>query len=103
MNDDGEANSRPYWPLRSALADRLLDTIRFRITGMPTDYGSMPPLSERAERSLSIKPHFLSSPYCTQIQIISDLAGNTLRRTNLGCVPRVVVFDLKPKKSMNPF
>ncbi len=32
--------------LAALLPDRLLDTIRFRITGMPTKFGSMPPLVE---------------------------------------------------------
>jgi NAD(P)-dependent dehydrogenase (short-subunit alcohol dehydrogenase family) len=30
--------------LAAFLPDRLLDTIRFRITGMPTEFGSVPPL-----------------------------------------------------------
>jgi NAD(P)-dependent dehydrogenase (short-subunit alcohol dehydrogenase family) len=32
--------------LAAFLPDRLLDTIRFRITGMPTEFGSMPPVGE---------------------------------------------------------
>jgi len=32
--------------LAAFLPDRLLDTIRFRITGMPTEFSSMPPLVE---------------------------------------------------------
>lgn len=31
--------------LAAFLPDRLLDTIRFRITGMPTEFGSVPPLA----------------------------------------------------------
>jgi hypothetical protein len=36
--------------LAALLPDRLLDILRFRITGMPTEFGSMPP--EAAERSI---------------------------------------------------
>ena len=32
--------------LAAFLPDRLLDTIRFRISGMPTEFGSVPPLAE---------------------------------------------------------
>jgi NAD(P)-dependent dehydrogenase (short-subunit alcohol dehydrogenase family) len=32
--------------LAAFLPDRLLDTVRFRITGMPTEFGSIPPLVE---------------------------------------------------------